>query len=148
MDCFNSFSPDTPVKTDKGLVVIGAVVAGGTTVFAYNETTGKVELQLVTQVHENLDPVTINLTIDNDTSDDTPGLVLETTPEHPFYVNGTWLNAEDLMVGTVLTSFDGKENIIQLGTITVRERINQEKVMYNLTVRAKALDTKGNPEQV
>jgi hypothetical protein len=78
--------------------------------------------------------VTINLTIDNDPSDDKPGLVLETTPEHPFYVNGTWVDAEDLSVGTVLTSLNDDKEIIPLGTITSTERIEQEKVMYNLTV--------------
>ena len=96
----------------------------------------------ISHVHENNDPVTINLTIDNDTTDDMPGLVLETTPEHPFYVNGTWacpecaewVNAEDITVGTVLTSFDGEDGIIPLGTITATQRIEQEKMMYNLTV--------------
>jgi Bacterial EndoU nuclease/Pretoxin HINT domain len=72
--------------------------------------------------------------LDNDTTDDTPGLVLETTPEHPFLVNNTWVNAEDLMVDTVLTSLNDNNEIIPLGTITATERIDQEKLMYNLTV--------------
>ena len=44
------------------------------------------------------------------------------------------MNAEDLTVGTVLTSFDGEDGIIPLGTITKTERIELEKLMYNLTV--------------
>ena len=101
---------------------------------AYNEETGEVGYYPITAFHENLDPVTINRTIDNDTTDDKPGLVLETTPEHPFYVNGTWVNAEDLSVGTVLTSLNDNNEIIPLGTITATQRVEQEKVMYNLTV--------------
>ena len=61
-------------------------------------------------------------------------LVLETTPEHPFYVNEIWVNAEDLTTGTVLTSLNDNNEIIALGTITQTERIEQEQMMYNLTV--------------
>jgi hypothetical protein len=116
------------------LVLIIVSVTCLTLELAYNEATGEVGYYPITAFHENLDPVTINLTIDNDPTDDQPGLVLETTPEHPFYVNGTWVNAGDLTVGTVLTSFDGEDGIIQLGTITATERIEQEQIMYNLTV--------------
>jgi hypothetical protein len=131
----NSFSPDTKVATTAGLVTIlslkGQVNAEA---LAYNEATGEVGYYPITAFHENLDPVTINLTIDNDLTDDNPGLVLETTPEHPFYVNNTWVNAEDLTIGTVLTSLNENNEIIPLGTITATQRVEKEQVMYNLTV--------------
>jgi hypothetical protein len=42
-NCFrNSFSNDTPVHTDKGLIAIGALTAGSMAL-AYNETTGENE---------------------------------------------------------------------------------------------------------
>jgi hypothetical protein len=138
-------SPQTTiVHADKGLLTFAALATLSATsrALAYNEQTGEVGYYPITAFHEYPDPVTINLTIDNDPTDDQPGLVLETTPEHPFYVNNTWacpecaewVNAEDLTVGTVLTSFDGENGIIPLGTITATERIEQEQVMYNLTV--------------
>lgn len=101
---------------------------------AYNEEVDRVGLYPVTQVHKHLDQVIIELTIDDDPTDDTVGVVIETTPEHPFYVNGTWVNAEDLSVGMVLSSFDGEQGILPRGTVTSTVRIEQEQVMYNLTV--------------
>lgn len=123
----------TEVHTADGLVTISRLSVGSM-VLAYNEATDTVDLYPVTQVHEHLDPVIIILTIDDDLTDDHPGLIIETTPEHPFYVAGTWVNAEDLTVGTVLTSFDGEQGILPRGTITSTVRVEQEQMMYDLTV--------------
>lgn len=39
-----------------------------------------------------------------------------------------------MTIGTVLTSFDSEDGLTPLGTITATERIEQEQMMYNLTV--------------
>ncbi len=38
------------------------------------------------------------------------------------------------MVGTILPSFNSQDGLTPLGTITATERIEQEQMMYNLTV--------------
>ena len=58
------------------------------------------------------------------------GEELETTPEHPFYVEGEgWVQAEDLQLGDDIRNADGSTGEVQ--SITTEET-SQE--MYNLTV--------------
>lgn len=58
------------------------------------------------------DEVIVHLTID--------GEELETTPEHPFYVEGEgWVNAEDLEVGDDIRNADGETGKVE--SITTEE---------------------------
>ena len=57
------------------------------------------------------------------------GQVIETTPEHPFYVDGEWVAAGDLAVGDGIRSLDDDLGIVQAIQV---EYHPQE--MYNLTV--------------
>ena len=58
------------------------------------------------------------------------GEEIETTPEHPFYLEGEgWVNAEDLQVGADLRNADGSTGEVEAIEI---EQTSQE--MYNLTV--------------
>ena len=135
MRCFrNSFSEDTPVATPAGAVAIGTLVGQeGTEVTSYNEETGQVEPNIITEVHVHDDPVTIDLTVDFDLTDEIPGELIETTPEHPFYVLGEWVDAEDLKVGMPLSTFEGTD-LVYSGTVTGVERVEETQTMYNLTV--------------
>ena len=96
-------------------------VTVGQEVFGLNEVTGQYDYYPVTATWSHLDPVVIELTIS--------GEVIETTPEHPFYVDSTWIPAEDLVVGTTVTSTTGTE-----GVITATRRVEVPQEMYNLTV--------------
>jgi hypothetical protein len=53
-----------------------------------------------------------------------------TTPEHPFYVNGQWIDASNLSVGDLVRRLDGSAGDVE--AITMEER---PQVMYNLTGR-------------
>jgi A nuclease family of the HNH/ENDO VII superfamily with conserved AHH/Pretoxin HINT domain len=55
--------------------------------------------------------------------------LIETTPQHPFYVEGVWVAAEDLEVGMTITSAGDLE-----GAITATEHIEHTQEMFNLTV--------------
>ena len=119
--CLNSFSADTDVATDKGGRDISEIQIGDL-VLAWNETTGEISFEQVTDTIHHTDEVVIHLTIDNEE--------LETTPEHPFYVEGVgWVNAEDLQIGDDIRNSDGKTGEVES---IEAERTSME--MYNLTV--------------
>lgn len=64
-----------------------------------------------------------------------PGELIETTPEHPFFVVGSeWVNAGELQTGDTVVSFDGDKGILANGTVISVERIEEPQIMYNLTV--------------
>ena len=128
----NSFSANTKVAAAAGAVAISSL-AVGQEVYGYNETTDEVGLYEITATHVHDDPVIITLTVDPDLSDNQPGELIETTPEHPFYVLGEWINGEDLEVGMPLSTFEGSD-LVHSGTVTSVERVEKTQTMYNLTV--------------
>ncbi len=69
-----SFSADTLVSTEQGLIPISDV-AIGEYILAYNEATGETGYYTVEAVWAHLDHYVVHLTIDGDE--------IETTPEHP-----------------------------------------------------------------
>ncbi len=132
--CPNSFSADTPVATPYGLIAIATLVKEKIQeIFGYNEETGEVDVFTVTHYHVHDDPVTYDIVVDDDVTDNIPGELVETTPEHPFYVLGQWIDAEDLEVGMPLSTYEGTD-LVHSGTVTSIERIEQTQTMYNLTV--------------
>ncbi len=55
---------------------------------------------------------------------------IETTPEHPFYVEGKgWTDAEDLEMGDEVRQADGTT-----GTVWLQWNVQKTQEMYNLTV--------------
>ncbi len=116
-----SFSADTEVATPDGPVAISDIELGDE-VLAYNEDTGEVGTYPVTALFYHLDPVIVELTIDDDT--------ITTTPEHPFYRDdNVWVGAGDLTVGDEIRNLDGT-----YGTVTAIEIVQAQQWMYNLTV--------------
>jgi YD repeat-containing protein len=138
----NSFSAKTKIATKVGLVAISSLIVGST-VLAYNETTHKQGEYTVTQTHKNNDPQITKLTLENSIK---KLEVIETTPEHPFYLEKNadnsnrpkpighenlsrfWVGAGHLKVGDIVKS--------STGTGLVRKIVTLEKPqeMYNLTV--------------
>ena len=85
-----SFTPDTPVLTSTGLVSI-ADTQPGALVLAYHEGLGASTYYPVDALLAHEDPVVIELTIE--------GELVETTPEHPFFVEDKWVSVGKLVVG-------------------------------------------------
>ncbi|MCU0500067.1 MAG: HINT domain-containing protein [Anaerolineae bacterium] len=86
------------------------------------EVTGEVGTYEVTHVHIHDDPLIVHLVIS--------GEVVETTPEHPFYLaGGHWIEAGDLVVGDQIRTLDGSYGTVERVTI-----ITQTETMYNLMV--------------
>ncbi|MCA9940053.1 MAG: hypothetical protein KC418_15540 [Anaerolineales bacterium] len=118
---FCSFSGDTMVVTEDGLVAISEVESWDK-VLAYNEETGEIGYYPVVAVWEHLDPIIVTLTID--------GEEIETTPEHPFYTAaGNWLPAAHLHIGDeIRTAAWGT------GTVEAIHFAVAPQPMYNFTV--------------
>ncbi|WP_259113550.1 Hint domain-containing protein [Chryseobacterium sp. JUb7] len=90
-------------------------------VWSYNEKTDKKELKKVVALSRNTSSSLVKISVN--------GTEITCTPEHPFYVNGNWIEAKDLIRGMLLTTLDG--------TTSPVESINflDEKVkVYNFEV--------------
>lgn len=89
---------------------------------AWNEETGELSFERVTATIKHTDEIVVHLTID--------GEEIETTPEHPFYVEGKgWVNAEELQLGDEIRKANRSTGEVESVTT---EETSQE--MYNLTI--------------
>jgi hypothetical protein len=116
-----SFSSDTPVTTEDGLLPI-SLVKPGEQVLAYNEELDTTGIYTVTAVMVHQDPVLTFLIIDGES--------IQTTPEHPFYTEEQgWVPAGELWIGAHVRKADGSYGAVQ----TIGEA-HWPQPMYNLTV--------------
>jgi RHS repeat-associated protein len=117
----NSFRADTPVVTSEGDKAI-ATLQIGDYVLAWNEVDGTLGYYEVIATIHHTDQIVTELIID--------GEWIETTPEHPFYVEGKgWVDAEDLQTGDRVRQADGTTGIVWL-----QWNVHKTQEMYNLTV--------------
>ncbi|CAM2005700.1 HintN domain-containing protein [Acanthopleuribacter pedis] len=94
------FTEKTEVVTEDGRKPI-AEIAVGDRVWSWNEETGRTETNTVTRLFRNQ----VNTLVTVDLGDQQ----IETTTEHPFYVQGEgWIEAEKLKPGDLLIGFDGR----------------------------------------
>jgi RHS repeat-associated protein len=120
---FCSFSEDTLVSTEDGLVPISEVELDDY-VLAYNEETGEIGYYPVVAIWAHEDPVIVYLTIDGET--------IETTPEHPFYTaEGEWVPAAGLQPGDEIRTAGWGSGTVEKVRFSLRPQ-----VMYNFTVAA------------
>ena len=118
------FSGDTEVYTSDGLVCIEDVLVGDE-VWAYNSETGETELKEVLNVWVKETDEILHVS----TSD---GETIDTTTNHPFYVDGKgWVAAGDLEVGDTLVTADGNE--VEVTDLEL-EKFAEPIFVYNLEV--------------
>lgn len=102
----NSFEENTVVPTSRGEIAIGSIVIGDY-VLAWNEEDGEVGYYEVVDAFHHTDKVVTELIVG--------GEWIETTPEHPFYVEGKgWVLAEDLEIGDQIRKSDGTTGAVWL----------------------------------
>jgi hypothetical protein len=118
---FCSFRADTAVLTPDGLTPIAAINVGDH-VLAYHEGLHTTGTYTVTAVWAHRDPVVVTLLLDDE--------VIETTPEHPFFVAGRgWTPAGALVAGSTIQQADGTT-----GVVHAMQMEHRSQVMYNFTV--------------
>ena len=94
-----SFVQGTQVLTKDGSKNIEEIKVGDE-VWAFDEETGGNELNVVSRLFSRVAPDILTIYLD--------GEKIETTPEHPFYVDGKWVEAKNITVGNILRTFEGK----------------------------------------
>ncbi|NUT37325.1 MAG: hypothetical protein HOV79_30125, partial [Hamadaea sp.] len=125
----HSFAADTPVlMADHSFKPIGEVVPGDA-VLAFDPASGQSVAGTVTRQFVNKDTRLTDVTVRGDNGD---LAVLNTTPTHPFWVEGTvsgWVAAQDLDPGDPLRTADG-----QRATVVSERTFDGAQTMYDLTV--------------
>ena len=117
----NSFRADTDVVKLTGESDIAAIEIGDY-VLAWNEANNTLGYYPVTATIHHTDLVLIELIIN--------GEWIETTSEHPFYVEKIgWTNAENLQTGMLVQRADGST-----GMVWFKWKVYHQQEMYNLTV--------------
>ncbi|MCP3663237.1 MAG: hypothetical protein GY696_12205, partial [Gammaproteobacteria bacterium] len=118
----NSFSGDTLVSTEHGLKPISEIEIGEM-VWAFDEEAGEKSLQeIVHTIAGEGEKEIIAITLAS-------GEIIKATAGHPFYVDGKWIEAEDLTIDKDLLNIEGLfEDISSLDHTT------QDALVYNLTV--------------
>ena len=118
------FTADTKVYSDCGLVCIEDIAVGDS-VWAYDFETDETELKKVLNVWIKETDEILHL----ETSD---GETIDTTTNHPFYVDGKgWVAAGDLEIGDTLVTAEGNE--VEVTDIEI-ERLAEPITVYNLEV--------------
>ena len=115
---------DTLVSTEDGLRPIEEIQAGDY-VWSENTETGKKELKKVLSVSVTETTTLVHVTTEN-------GTVINTTENHPFYVEGKgWCAAAELETGDVLRTEDGEQETVK-GVQT--EKLDKAVKVYNLEI--------------
>ena len=97
-------------------------IAVGDEVWAWHEETGDLALKLVTRTMRWGSDALVALQLGSDT--------LRATPEHPFWANGGWKLAGDLVQGDALLRSDGQV----MGVGAVEHHTERPATVYNLEV--------------
>ena len=118
------FTGDTLVSTEYGLRPIEEIVAGDY-VWSENTETGEKELKKVLSVSVTETYVLVHVFTEN-------GTEINTTENHPFYVEGKgWCAAAELEDGDELRTQDGREQVVSKVEI---EQLDEAVKVYNLEI--------------
>jgi hypothetical protein len=115
------FPAGTPVAVEGGYKNIEELQVGEL-VWAWHEETGDLALKPVLQTMQREADALVELQVGADT--------VQATPEHPFWANGTWTDAGNLVKGDELLRSDGLT--MPVGQVT--HRTEQPTTVYNVEV--------------
>lgn len=117
------FTAGTQVKTINGYVNIEDIKIGDE-VATYNEKNGESTYSKVQQIYHNKVDLLYDIYYNND--------CLSATAGHKFYVDGAWVDAENIKPGQKLTTSSGKEIVVK----KVEKREVDSLDVYNLNVNS------------
>ena len=116
------FVEGTLVVTKDGDKPIEEIQAGDL-VYSTNPETGESEYKEVVRTFRKETDILIHIFVNDDE--------IETTPVHPFWVDGEWVAAKDLREGDELTLADGSTATV---TKTYGEQLDEPVIVYNFEV--------------
>jgi hypothetical protein len=112
INCANSFVAGTEVLTSEGLVNIEDVEVGDWVIADDPNTVGEIESKRVLALFTHSESELIDLVVDSE--------IISVTPDHEFWVvDKGWISAEDLVVGSLLQTSDGR--VVDVDGISSRE---------------------------
>ena len=114
------FTAGTKVLTNRGFKNIEEIQVGDS-VWAYNEATGKKDIQIVEEVFRRTTNQLVQLSIGSE--------ILWTTPDHPFYVNKAWIAARYINVRDSVMLYS--DNVAVVKKKAYKDSL---VVVYNFTV--------------
>lgn len=118
------FTGDTLVSTEAGLRPIAEIQIGDY-VWSEDTETGEKELKQVTNVSETMTNTLVYVTMED-------GSTINTTENHPFYVEGKgWCAAAELEIGDICRTKDGETEVVS--SVVIEQQETPVKV-YNLTI--------------
>ncbi|NQX37663.1 intein C-terminal splicing region/intein N-terminal splicing region [Pedobacter steynii] len=95
---FACFPAGTPVHVEGGIKHIETLKVGDK-VWSFDESTGIPILKSISNIFERSAQLLVDITVEDE--------VIQTTPEHPFFVNGDWKEAGLIEVGDKILQIDG-----------------------------------------
>ncbi|MCP4360423.1 MAG: hypothetical protein GY796_20635, partial [Chloroflexi bacterium] len=128
----NSFTAGTLVETETGDKPIETIEAGDK-VLGEEPETGEQGYFEVVSVRSHLKDEVVEVTIETDAGKETTQEVMETTPDHPVYVEEKgWIWAENLEAGDRLrTADDSWAEVVSIEHV----QLDEPELVYNFTVR-------------
>ena len=127
---YECFTPETEITLFNGELRKIKELQVGDQLAGYNEQTKKIESTTINTVHKYsvLSPDVIEITCIRNNGEQ---IRVHATPEHPFFVNGSWVKVSDLEKGQTLQIYsDG-----QLETVCISNRVlfrSEVDSVYNL----------------
>lgn len=116
------FTEDTNISTINGLLPINQLSIGDE-VYSYDEETNSYKYSNITQIITNTCSELIELSVDDE--------IIKSTPNHPYLTNKGWVEAADLVAGTLILSEDNSYSIVN----SVKSVVLDEPVTtYNICV--------------
>jgi hypothetical protein len=117
------FVAGTPIKMADGSIKVIESVKAGDKVLSWNESTGKNELRTVLNAFRKETKLIVELKLSN-------GKLIETTPDHPFYVSKRgWVEAGKLNLNDKL--LDEAHSEVQIQSINI---VGKQVPVYNLEI--------------
>ncbi|SEN27455.1 intein C-terminal splicing region/intein N-terminal splicing region/RHS repeat-associated core domain-containing protein [Chitinophaga rupis] len=116
----NCFVAGTKILTNNGFKTIENIQVEDS-VWAFNDVTRKKELKIVTALSKKEVKKLIRLSFENE--------VLYATPEHPFWINNTWVLAKNIQYGDSLTLFSNRKC-----AVAIKNELDTSAFVYNFTV--------------
>lgn len=128
----NSFTAGTPVETEDGAKPI-ETIREGDKVLGEDPETGEQGYYEVVSVRSHFKDEIVEVTIETDEGEETTQEVMETTPDHPVYVEDKgWMWAENLEPGDRLrTAEDTWAEVVSIEHV----QLDEPELVYNFTVR-------------